>query len=65
MAGALRARLGGSNTYAGETIAAPLMGAEFEPPTRAHARRAIQLVSMVTILGVVCGALFARSRGAR
>ena len=32
MAGALRVRLGGENTYDGERIAAPLLGAEFEPP---------------------------------
>src|ERR1700733_6790065 len=32
MAGALQVRLGGENTYAGERIASPLLGAEFEPP---------------------------------
>ena len=32
MAGALRVRLGGENTYAGEPLATPLLGAEFEQP---------------------------------
>ena len=59
IAGALHARLGGSNTYQGEVIAAPLMGEEFAPPSRAQARSAIRLVAVVTILGVACGALCA------
>jgi len=68
IAGALRVRLGGRNTYAGEVIAAPIMGAEFAPPSRAQARRAIRIVSTVTVLGAVCGMAFAalaRSKEAR
>jgi adenosylcobinamide-phosphate synthase len=55
MAGALHARLGGSNTYAGELIASPLIGREFPPPTLQQARRAIHLVSLATVLGVAAG----------
>ena len=50
MAGALQVRLGGSNTYAGETIEAPLLGAEFGPPTAGHARRALRIVTAVSLL---------------
>jgi adenosylcobinamide-phosphate synthase len=50
MAGALRVRLGGENTYAGEPIAAPLLGAEFEPPKLRHAQRALRLVITVSLL---------------
>ena len=55
MAGALHARLGGPNIYAGELLASPLIGSEFPPPTLQQARRAIHLVSLATILGVACG----------
>jgi adenosylcobinamide-phosphate synthase len=50
MAGALQVRLGGDNTYAGERIAAPLLGAEFEQPGRHHAKRALRLVAGVSLL---------------
>ncbi len=50
MAGALRVRLGGDNTYAGEPIAAPLLGAEFERPLRHHAKQALRLVMTVSLL---------------
>jgi adenosylcobinamide-phosphate synthase len=50
MAGALHVRLGGENTYAGERIAAPLLGAEFEQPTLHHAKRALRLVTAVSLL---------------
>jgi adenosylcobinamide-phosphate synthase len=50
MAGALQVRLGGENTYAGERIAAPLLAAEFEQPTRHHAKRALRLVAAVSLL---------------
>jgi adenosylcobinamide-phosphate synthase len=49
MAGALQVRLGGDNTYAGEHIAAPLLGAEFERPTRHHAKQALRLVAAVSL----------------
>ena len=50
MAGALRVRLGGENTYAGERIASPLLGAEFEQPKLHHAKRALRLVVAVSLL---------------
>jgi adenosylcobinamide-phosphate synthase len=57
MAGALRVRLGGENTYAGEPIAAPLLGAEFEPPKLLHAKRALQLVITVSLLSTAAAVL--------
>jgi adenosylcobinamide-phosphate synthase len=53
MAGALQVRLGGDNTYAGERIAAPLLGAEFERPMRHHAKQALRLVAAVSLLAAV------------
>jgi adenosylcobinamide-phosphate synthase len=50
MAGALRTCLGGENTYDGERIAAPLLGAEFEPPKAHHAKQALRLVTAVSLL---------------
>jgi adenosylcobinamide-phosphate synthase len=50
MAGALRVRLGGENTYAGERIAGPLLGAQFEQPMLHHAKRALWLVAAVSLL---------------
>jgi adenosylcobinamide-phosphate synthase len=53
MAGALQVRLGGENTYAGERIAAPLLGAEFERPMRHHAKQALRLVAAVSLFTAV------------
>ena len=50
MAGALQVRLGGDNTYAGQRVAAPLLGAEFDPPKLHHAKRALRLVAAVSLL---------------
>jgi adenosylcobinamide-phosphate synthase len=50
MAGALRVRLGGENTYHGERIVAPLLGAEFDPPKTHHAMQALRLVTAVSFL---------------
>jgi adenosylcobinamide-phosphate synthase len=57
MAGALRVRLGGENAYAGERIATPLLGAEFEQPMLLHAKRAIRLVTAVSLLSAVAAIL--------
>jgi adenosylcobinamide-phosphate synthase len=57
MAGALRVRLGGDNTYAGERIPTQILGREFPAPAREHAGRAIRLVSVVALLGVGFGVL--------
>lgn len=59
MAGALHVRLGGHNTYSGELVRAAHMGREFSPPSLPKARIAVRLVSVVTMLGVVCGAFLA------
>jgi adenosylcobinamide-phosphate synthase len=50
MAGALRVRLGGENTYAGERVTAPLLGAEFASPQLHHAKRALRVVTAVSLL---------------
>ena len=50
MAGALRVRLGGLNTYSGEQITAPLLGEEFEQPKLHHAKQALRLVTTVSLL---------------
>jgi adenosylcobinamide-phosphate synthase len=64
MAGALQVRLGGENTYQGERIAAPLLGAEFEPPKAHHAVQALRLVTAVSFLGAAV-AILIRRRGYR
>ena len=58
MAGALHARLGGDNVYRGEVIASPQMGSEFPPPSLKQTKKAIRLVSLVTLLGLAGGILF-------
>jgi adenosylcobinamide-phosphate synthase len=50
MAGALRVRLGGENTYDGERVTAPLLGAEFPQPMVHHAKRALRMITAVSIL---------------
>jgi adenosylcobinamide-phosphate synthase len=57
MAGALRVRLGGENTYAGEPIATPLLGEEFEPPKLRHAKQALRLVITVSVLSAAAAVL--------
>lgn len=57
IAGSLRVRLGGDNTYGGELIRTPHIGREFPAPSLPKAKNAIRLVSVVTILGVACGVL--------
>jgi adenosylcobinamide-phosphate synthase len=63
MAGALQVRLGGRNFYRGELIEAPLMGENFPSPSKKNARAAIQIVSVVSALGVAAALLLRRSRG--
>jgi adenosylcobinamide-phosphate synthase len=62
MAGALRVRLGGENTYAGERIPGPLLGAQFEPPMLHHAKRALRLVAAVSLLSAAAAILIQRAR---
>jgi adenosylcobinamide-phosphate synthase len=62
MAGALRVRLGGENTYAGERTAGPLLGAQFEQPRLRHAKRALRLVAAVSLLSAATAILIQRVR---
>ena len=62
MAGALRVRLGGENTYAGDPIATPLLGAQFEQPRLHHAKRALRLVAAVSLLSAAAAILIQRVR---
>jgi adenosylcobinamide-phosphate synthase len=57
MAGALGVRLGGGNFYDGEFIPAEPMGEEFPAPQPRDARKAIRMVSAVTLLGLGAGVL--------
>jgi adenosylcobinamide-phosphate synthase len=59
LAGALGVCLGGENTYAGECIATPLLGADFPPPSLEQAQRAIKIVCWVSILGALAAAALA------
>jgi adenosylcobinamide-phosphate synthase len=60
MAGALQARLGGENRYAGERLSTPLLGAEFGPAERHHVVKAVRLVVTVSLLGFSAAILFRR-----
>lgn len=57
MAGALGVRLGGGNFYDGEFVPAEHIGEEFLAPQPHHARQAIRIVSVVTLLGLSAGVL--------
>jgi len=57
MAGALHVVLGGDNTYSGELIRAPRIGAEFSPPTPKEATQAIRLVSVASLISLGLGVL--------
>ena len=62
MAGALQVRLGGENYYAGESMAAPLLGASFPPPNPLKARQAIRIVAVVSAVAAVAALLMHRGR---
>jgi len=51
MAGALQVKLGGTNTYQGEVINAPIMGEQFPEPSVSSARRAWKRGALVSLLG--------------
>jgi adenosylcobinamide-phosphate synthase len=53
MAGALAVRLGGENTYGGERVSTPLLGAEYSQPTLHHAKRALRIVTAVSLLSAI------------
>lgn len=60
MAGALQVRLGGENFYKGELAAVPLIGKKFPRPSTQQAKRAIRIVSTVSVLGVVTALFLGR-----
>ena len=62
MAGALQVRLGGENFYEGESLASPVIGERFSPPSTQQAKRAIRIVAMVSALGAVIALLSRRTR---
>jgi adenosylcobinamide-phosphate synthase len=62
MAGALGVRLGGSNSYCGEKIDAPVIGEEYGPPTIPHARAAIKMTAVASILGCAVALFFLGKR---
>ncbi len=51
MAGALRVQLGGINTYDGERIDSPLLGAGFRNPEPNDARKALHITVFASVLG--------------
>lgn len=65
MAGALRVRLGGGNMYGGEFVPAEPIGEEFSAPEPEDARKAIHIVSLVTLLGLGAGMLLGILLGSR
>ncbi|MGC2401522.1 MAG: adenosylcobinamide-phosphate synthase CbiB [Acidobacteriaceae bacterium] len=65
MAGALQVRLGGENTYAGERIATPLLGAEFQSPELRHAKRALRIVVAVSLLSCAIASVISLRRTGR
>lgn len=59
MAGTLGVRLGGGNIYKGEYVPAPSLGSEFRLPIIKDARKALRIVSVVTLVGLGAGILIA------
>ena len=57
MAGALGVQLGGVNTYAGERIETPLLGAGYPKPDSSTARRAMRITAVASLLGFALGCL--------
>jgi len=51
MAGALRVQLGGVNTYRGERVDSPLLGAGFPIPEPHDARKALRVTALASVLG--------------
>ena len=57
MAGALRVQLGGVNTYDGERVETPLLGAGFAGPDLHHARKALRITALASVLGFVAACI--------
>jgi adenosylcobinamide-phosphate synthase len=62
MAGALGVRLGGTNSYGGETIESAHLGREFQRPSPSAARSACKTVALASLLGFAGALLFAWRR---
>jgi adenosylcobinamide-phosphate synthase len=62
MAGALQARLGGTNFYDGEVVSSPLIGAKFTEPTVRQAKQSIQIVAVLSALGIAAALLLRGTR---
>jgi adenosylcobinamide-phosphate synthase len=62
MAGALQVRLGGTNFYDGEAMSSSLIGGNFSQPSVQQAKRALQIVAVVSVLGVIAAALLRSER---
>jgi adenosylcobinamide-phosphate synthase len=62
MAGALQARLGGENFYAGEPIPTALIGEEFSPPSVHQAKQAIRIAAAVSAIGATLALLLLRKK---
>lgn len=63
MAGALRVRLGGANTYGGEFVPAPHLGAHFPPPSNRDARLALRIMVSAAITATLAALLLLRRAG--
>jgi adenosylcobinamide-phosphate synthase len=57
MAGALQVRLGGENFYNGKLLITPLIGKSFSRPSTLKAKQAIQIVAVVSALGLIAALL--------
>jgi adenosylcobinamide-phosphate synthase len=65
MAGALRVQLGGVNTYHGETVETPVLGAGLPRPDTLDARKALRITTAASVLGFAMGLfILTRRRGA-
>lgn len=62
MAGALRVELGGVNMYHGERVETPLLGSGFSRPDVHHARRALRITALASVLGFAVGFLVLSGR---
>lgn len=57
MAGALRVQLGGANMYDGQRVETPLLGSGFSSPDLHHARKALRITALASVLGFAVGFL--------
>ena len=59
ISGALKVRLGGQNSYAGEVVPTPIIGAEFSSAAIHHIHPALRILVAVTLLGLSATTLVA------